>query len=46
MKYESWIISDNVSSVQKSALTQFVGSLYGPKLAELDEALRIALSLD
>ena len=46
MKHESWIICDNVSSLQKSELTQFVGSLYGSKLAELDEALRIALALD
>ncbi|HTW59722.1 MAG TPA: type II toxin-antitoxin system PemK/MazF family toxin [Terriglobales bacterium] len=46
LKHESWIVCDNLSSLQKAELTQFVGSLSWPKLAELDEALRIALALD
>jgi mRNA interferase MazF len=46
MKHESWIACDNLASVRKAALTQFVGSLSGSKVAELDEALRSALALD
>ena len=46
LKHESWVVCDNLRSLRKSDLTQFVGSLSWPKLAELDEALRIALALD
>jgi mRNA interferase MazF len=46
MKHESWIMCDNLTSMRKSDLTQFVGSLSSAKLAELDEALRIALALE
>ena len=46
MKHESWIMCDNLVSVRKSELTQFVGSLSYAKIAELDEALRIALALE
>jgi len=46
MKHESWIMCDNLASVRKAELTQFVGSLSRAKLAELDEALRIVLALD
>ncbi len=46
LKHESWIVCDNLRSLPKADLTQFVGSLSWSKLAELDEALRIALALD
>jgi mRNA interferase MazF len=46
LKHESWIVCDNLSSLQKSELTHFLGSLSWSKMAELDEALRIALALD
>jgi len=46
LKHECWIICDNLRSLRKADLTQFVGSLSWSKLAELDEALRIALALD
>lgn len=46
MKHDSWIMCDNLASVRKTELTQFVGSLSHAKAAELDEALRVALSLD
>jgi mRNA interferase MazF len=46
LKHESWIVCDNLRSLRKSELTQFVGSLSWSKLAELDEALKIALALD
>ena len=46
LKHDSWVVCDNLSSLQKAELTQYIGSLSWSKLAELDEALRIALSLD
>jgi len=46
MKHDSWIMCDNLASVPKTDLTQFVGSLSYSKLAEVDEALRIALALE
>lgn len=46
LKHESWIACDNLRSLPKADLTQFVGSLSWSKLAELDEALRIALALE
>jgi len=46
LKHDSWIICDNLRSLRKTELTQFLGSLSWSKLAELDEALRVALALD
>lgn len=46
LKHESWVICDNLRSVYKTALTQFVGSLSRSKLEELDVALAIALGID
>jgi mRNA interferase MazF len=46
MKHESWIMCDNLASVRKSELTQFVGSLSYAKIAQLDEAIRVALALE
>jgi mRNA interferase MazF len=46
LKHDSWIVCDNLRSLPKADLTQFVGSLSWSKLAELDEALRIALAVD
>lgn len=46
MKHDSWILCDNLVSVRKTDLTQFVGSLSNPKLTELNRALKIALRLD
>ena len=37
---------DNLVSLRKSDLTQFVGSLPKPKLTELDRALGMALDFD
>lgn len=45
MKHPSWIMCDNLVSVRKSDLTQYVGSLPARKLAELNRALAMALSL-
>jgi mRNA interferase MazF len=46
LKHDSWIVCDNLNSMRKSELTQFVGSLLPTKLVELDKALRIALALE
>jgi mRNA interferase MazF len=46
LKHDSWIVCDNLRSLPKADLTQFVGSLSWSKLAELDEVLRIALAVD
>ena len=46
LKHDSWIICDNLRSLPKTHFAQFLGSLSRSKLAELDEALRIALALD
>jgi mRNA interferase MazF len=45
LKHPSWIMCDNLVSLRKSELTNYVGSLSRPKLAELDQALRMALDL-
>ena len=45
LKHPSWIMCDNLVSMRKSELTNFVASLSGPKLAELDRALKMALDL-
>jgi mRNA interferase MazF len=46
LRHESWVICDNLRSVRKSELTQFVGSLSRDKMEDLNLALAIALDLD
>jgi mRNA interferase MazF len=46
MKHESWVACDNLVSLGKTELTNFVGSLSRSKMRELDEALRVALALE
>lgn len=46
LKHDSWITCDNLRSISRSELTQFVGSLSRAKLDHLDVALAIALDLD
>jgi mRNA interferase MazF len=46
LKHDSWITCDNLRSISKSELTQFVGSLSSVKMDELNVALTIALDLD
>ena len=45
LKHPSWIMCDNLVSMRKSELTNYVGLLSRPKLAELDRALKMALDL-
>jgi len=46
LKHDSWIMCDNLRSILRSDLTQFVGSLPRAKLDSLNVALAIALDLD
>lgn len=45
LKHSSWIMCDNLVSLRKSELTNYVGALGRSKLIELDDALRAALDL-
>ncbi len=45
MKHESWIQCDNLRSIQKSELKQWVGSIPSWKIPALDSALAEALDL-
>ncbi len=45
LKHSSWIMCDNLVSVRKSELTNYLGVLSRSKLAELDYALKMALEL-
>ncbi|GAC1433492.1 MAG: hypothetical protein NVS1B11_16140 [Terriglobales bacterium] len=45
LKHPSWIMCDNLVSLRKSDLTQFVGSMLKFRLSELDRALRMALDI-
>ena len=45
LKHPSWIMCDNLVSIRKSELTNYVGSLSRSKLAELNHALKMALDL-
>ena len=46
LKHDSWITCDNLRSVEKAALTQFIGSVRQAKMEDLNLALAIALDLD
>jgi mRNA interferase MazF len=45
LKHPSWIMCDNLMSLQKSDLTHYVGSVSGAKAVQLDRALKMALDL-
>ena len=45
LKHPSWIFCDDLASVRKSQLTDFVGTLSSAKLSRLSQALRIALDI-
>jgi mRNA interferase MazF len=46
MKHQNWIACDNLASISKAELTQFVGLLSWARLAEVDDALRVALAVE
>jgi mRNA interferase MazF len=45
MKHESWVHCDDLRSVSKSELRQFVGSISPGKMRNLDYALSVAFDL-
>lgn len=45
LKHKSWIMCDNLVSLRKTDLTNYVGSLGPTKLSELNHALRMALGV-
>ncbi len=45
LKHSSWIMCDNLTSMNKADLTSYVGSLSPGKLSELNRALKMALDL-
>jgi mRNA interferase MazF len=45
LKHSGWIMCDNLVSLRKADLTQFLGSLSRSKLAELIQALKMAMEL-
>ena len=45
LKHHSWVLCDGLSSVRKTDLTNYVGSLADSKIRELDRALNMALDL-
>ena len=45
MKHASWIMCDNLVSLRKAELTNYLGSLSAGKLLELNRALKLALDL-
>jgi mRNA interferase MazF len=45
LKHPGWIMCDNLVSLRKTDLTQYVGSLSRTKIAELNIALKMALDL-
>lgn len=46
LKHPSWILCDGLTSIEKSRLSDFVGSLSPAGIRELNRALRSALDLD
>ena len=45
LRFDSWIMCDNLVSIQKGRLTDYVGSLTGSFLSQLNRALQSALGL-
>jgi mRNA interferase MazF len=45
LKHPSWIMCDNLVSLIKADLTNYVGALASEKAVELDHALAVALGL-
>ncbi len=46
LKHDSCIHCDELISLQKSVLTNFIGSLSPQKIQELNQALKVALDID
>ena len=46
LKYDSFLFCDDLASLPKSLLTDYVGSLSDAKMEEVNSALRIALAVE
>ncbi len=46
LKHDSAVRCDELTSLPKSALTNFIGSLSPSKIQELNQALKVALEID
>ena len=46
LKHDSCIRCDEIGSLQKSVLTNFIGSLSPSKIQELNQALKVAVEID
>jgi mRNA interferase MazF len=46
LKHDSFINCDELISIPKSMLTDYIGSLSAEKIGELNEALEIAIGID
>lgn len=45
LKHQSWIMCDNLISLKKADLTNYIGSLTAAKINEVSRALKMALDL-
>jgi mRNA interferase MazF len=45
LKHSSWIMCDDLVSLRKADLTNFIGSLSSSQVTHLNEALKMALDL-
>jgi len=45
LKHPSWLMCDNLVSMRKSDLTNYIGSISSEKIGELNQALKMALDL-
>jgi mRNA interferase MazF len=45
LKHESWIMCDNLTSLAKTDLSRYIGSLSRAKLGEVNRAMAIAIDL-
>ena len=45
LKHSSWIVCDDLKSIRKSDLVQYVGTLSPARIMELNRALAVALDL-
>jgi mRNA interferase MazF len=45
LKHQSWVMCDNLVSLRKSELTDYIGSLSGRELTNLNRSLALALEL-
>lgn len=46
LRHRGWIMCDNLVSLPKAGLTDYVGSLPQAAMRQLDDALRVALALE